>query len=58
MTRSLGVQSLTEGVETREQLEALRKMGCRLFQGFYYSKPIPVEDFEEKYLIVPAQTEQ
>ena len=58
MTRSLGVQSLTEGVETREQLEALRKMGCRLFQGFYYSKPIPVEDFEEKYLIVPTQTEQ
>ena len=32
--------------ETREQLHDLAKMGCRLFQGYYFSRPVPVEEFE------------
>jgi EAL domain-containing protein (putative c-di-GMP-specific phosphodiesterase class I) len=37
---------IAEGVEELEQIKHLTKMGCRYFQGYYYSRPIPVEDFE------------
>jgi EAL domain-containing protein (putative c-di-GMP-specific phosphodiesterase class I) len=43
---SLGMDVITEGVETQQQLEALVAMGCRSFQGYYFSRPVPVEDFE------------
>jgi EAL domain-containing protein (putative c-di-GMP-specific phosphodiesterase class I) len=46
MARELGVTSLTEGVETKEQYESLREMGCELYQGYYFAKPMPEEDFE------------
>ena len=47
MTYDLGIVSLTEGVETIEQYKMLTDMGCRLFQGYYFAKPMPVEDFEK-----------
>jgi EAL domain-containing protein (putative c-di-GMP-specific phosphodiesterase class I) len=43
---SLGMDVITEGVETQQQLEALVAMGCRSFQGYYFSRPVPLEDFE------------
>ena len=46
LSDELGIESLTEGVETRPQFELLSEMGCRLFQGFCFAKPMPVEDFE------------
>lgn len=46
MARELGITSLTEGVETKEQYEGLREMGCELYQGYYFAKPMPEEDFE------------
>ena len=46
----IGMEVITEVVETKTQLSMLRQMGCNMFQGFYFSKPIPVENFEEKYL--------
>ena len=49
MAGKLGITSLTEGVETGKQFEGLKKMGCQLYQGYYFAKPMPVEDFE-KYL--------
>ena len=49
MARELGMQVITEGVETEMQLKLLMGMGCSNFQGFYFSKPVPVEEFEEKY---------
>lgn len=49
MAKNLDMLVLVEGVETAEQLETLRRMGCDIFQGFYFSKPVPVEEFEEKY---------
>ncbi len=44
---SLGVDIITEYVETVEQIEKLESLGCRNFQGFYYSKPLSSEDFEK-----------
>ncbi len=40
----LGVQPLQEGVETKEHLDFLRKLGCRCAQGYYFSKPLPLEE--------------
>ena len=46
---SLDVPTVAEGVETAEQLFALKEMGCDVVQGYYFSKPLPVGDFE-RYL--------
>jgi len=46
----LGMDVITEGVETEKQLIMLSEMGCRIFQGYYFSKPIPVDEFESKYM--------
>ena len=45
MAKDLGIVSLTEGVETASQFEMLSGMGCELFQGYYFSKPVPVDAF-------------
>ncbi len=50
MARELGVTCVAEGAEDRNQVLALLEMGCEIIQGYYYSRPIPVEEFEEKYL--------
>ena len=47
MTNQLDMGVITEGVETKEQLDDLVEKGCRMFQGFYFAKPMPVHDFEE-----------
>ena len=44
MAKTLGIHTLTEGVETQEQRDFLLSVGCEGQQGFYYSKPIPEED--------------
>lgn len=49
MAEGLGIRVICEGVETKEQVEMLQKIGCRYVQGYYYSKPIPVERFVEEY---------
>lgn len=43
MARDLGMQSVAEGVETKEQLEMLKNMGCNLIQGYYFYKPMLAE---------------
>jgi Amt family ammonium transporter len=43
MARDLGMQSVAEGVETKEQLNMLKTMGCNLIQGYYFHKPMPAE---------------
>ncbi|MBQ9065353.1 MAG: EAL domain-containing protein [Blautia sp.] len=42
----LSVPVIAEGVETEEQLIALRELGCDIVQGYYFSKPVPPEQFE------------
>ncbi len=47
---SLEVPTIAEGVETAEQMFALKEMGCDLVQGYYFSRPVPAEEFE-RFLI-------
>lgn len=47
LTKRLGAEVLCEGVETQKQLLFLQKQGCRLVQGYYYSKPLKKEEFKE-----------
>lgn len=49
LTMNIGMNSIIEGVETKEQLELLRSMGCRVFQGFYFAKPMSPDELEEKF---------
>lgn len=44
---NLEMPVIAEGVEELEQVEMLRRIGCHLVQGFYYAKPMPVEDYEK-----------
>ncbi len=47
MSKQLGMTVVAEGVETREQVDFLQSAGCDIAQGYYYSKPITVEEFEK-----------
>lgn len=46
--KELGVQLVAEGVETASQLQFLKDKGCDIIQGFYFSRPLPIADFEKK----------
>ena len=47
IAKYLGVPVVAEGVETEEQMKLLKDAGCELVQGYYFSKPLPPEEFEE-----------
>ncbi|MCR5324795.1 MAG: EAL domain-containing protein [Lachnospiraceae bacterium] len=47
MAKRIGVKTLAEGVETKEQLDFLKKIGCGMIQGYYYGKPEPIESVFE-----------
>ena len=47
LAHGLGMEVLAEGVETNEQVQFLRKVGCDIIQGYYYSKPLPEQTFLE-----------
>ncbi len=49
LSNQLGMPVITEGVETEEQLKFLSEMGCNMFQGYYFAKPMAIDKFEEKY---------
>jgi EAL domain-containing protein (putative c-di-GMP-specific phosphodiesterase class I) len=49
LSKELAITPLIEGVETDYQLSVLMDMGCELFQGYYFSMPIPVDEYKEKY---------
>jgi len=48
---TLKLRVLAEGAEEKEQVELLKEMGCDVVQGYYYSKPITVKEFEKKWLV-------
>ena len=51
MANNLDMPQITEGVETKEQFQMLKEMGCKLFQGYFFSKPVPLDEFEKLPLI-------
>ena len=50
IAKYLEVPVIAEGVETKEQVESLKNLGCDIIQGYYFSKPIPSNEFE-KFII-------
>ena len=51
LAKSLNLELIAEGVETKEQKEFLRKNGCANIQGYYYGEPMPADKLKEKCLI-------
>lgn len=49
MCKELGVLVIAEGAEKREQVDVLKQLGCDIIQGYYYSKPISLEEMEKIY---------
>lgn len=47
MAQTLGLECIVEGVETKDDVRILKESGCYNAQGFYFSKPLPKEDFEK-----------
>ena len=54
LSKQLGMEVITEGVETKEHVDFLTEIGTDVFQGYYFAKPMPVSDFEKKYLAALA----
>lgn len=50
IAKNLKVPVIAEGVERATQLELLKQMGCEIVQGYYFSRPLPADKFEERYL--------
>ena len=46
-TKGLGIRVVGEGVETEEQLSLLRELRCDAMQGYYFSKPLPANEFAQ-----------
>jgi EAL domain-containing protein (putative c-di-GMP-specific phosphodiesterase class I) len=51
MSNELGYKCIAEGAETESQVEKLKQLGCKVIQGYFFSKPLPIEEFETRYLI-------
>lgn len=52
MSHSIGIKCCAEGVETRAQFDYMKEIGCDYVQGYLIDKPVPVEQFEMKYMDV------
>ena len=49
MAKSIDIYTVAEGVETKEQQQFLQTIGCDMIQGYIFSKPLPIDEFN-KYL--------
>jgi diguanylate cyclase (GGDEF)-like protein len=47
LANAIGIDAVAEGVETTEQLDGLKILGCHVAQGFFFSRPLPAEQFQE-----------
>jgi EAL domain-containing protein (putative c-di-GMP-specific phosphodiesterase class I) len=50
MAKTLGLETIAEGIETKAQSEALLAMGCTQAQGYYYGRPLSAEQFAKHWL--------
>ena len=48
LAKKLNMRIVAEGIETREQVDSLARMDCDLIQGYYFAKPMPISEFEER----------
>lgn len=48
MAKELGIFTIAEGVETKENIDLLHELGCDIVQGYYFSKPIKASDFNKR----------
>ena len=48
MAKTLNLNVIAEGVETKQQQELLLASGCKHFQGYLFGKPLPIKEFEKK----------
>ena len=51
MAHSAGTKVCIEGIETKQELDRITTLAPDYYQGFYFSKPIPADEFEQKFLI-------
>lgn len=51
MAHKLGIKVVAEGIETKEQIDYLKRINCDMVQGYYFEKPIAIEEFATKYVI-------
>jgi EAL domain-containing protein (putative c-di-GMP-specific phosphodiesterase class I) len=58
LAHSLKLKVVAEGVETEEQSHLLRLLGCDEMQGYLFSKPVPIEDFEKRFLVPTGNVEE
>jgi predicted signal transduction protein with EAL and GGDEF domain len=58
MAKKIGIQTLAEGVETREQYDFLRRIGCEKIQGYYIGKPMDKETFKKRIQEIHLEEEQ
>ena len=50
LAKELGFTTLAEGAENEAQVRRLKELGCETIQGYYFSKPVTIEEFEKKYI--------
>lgn len=50
LAREMGIATVVEGVETREQAQFARSIGCNIAQGYYYDRPVSAAEYENRYL--------
>ena len=49
--KRIGLEVICEGVETKEEENMVASCGCNLVQGYLHDKPLPLQEFEEKYMV-------
>ena len=52
----MGLPVIAEGVETEQQREFLTRLGCHAFQGYLYSPPLPLDEFQRQWLPATQDT--
>ncbi|MCK9201871.1 MAG: EAL domain-containing protein [Gallionella sp.] len=55
MAQNFGISVIAEGVETEAQLNFLKQNGCMVYQGYLFSKPVPIGEFEQKVMTFSAR---
>ena len=58
LAKAIGVETLAEGVEQKEQIDTLLSLGCEIIQGYYFDRPLPKENFERRIIDRRYKVEQ